>query len=1122
MEMKLLRGHRRSLGIFSLFCAVGLARAGTTTFDFTQDPSTSNLIIVGNHAGEAYKTEGGNPGAYLSITDAVNSQNTCVIFPDFDGGKTVKAFTFSMDVRIGNGTGNSGRPADGFSISYARVGDPVLVSADGNGFAGGLPEAGTTTGIAVSFDAWSGNTLPDGGDVEGILVRVDNHTVLAQPLATRNGACDSTTSLQTGPWDGTTDNPNGTGLPDALCWQKIEVELTEEGQLTVKYKGRTLLDKFQTDYYPSAGQLVLSGRGGSANQNQHVDNIKITTIPADKPYVTALVSTPLGFTASIADAGDLFAVPDSIKVKFNGQDTTSFTKVRSGGITALSYVNPVLLIPGSTNSYLISFTDSSGTPYSVARTFVVGPYVAVPTSGILSVDRVDTTKPGFTARVHQISVPRFPGDENAPANAERQFADGYLDPVSGLAYPNLADITGSDNGVFTITDYINWNQDAAADIGNFTSTEGHADRPTPGIPGVTQSGDNVVAEIVTYLQLEAGVYTLGVNSDDGFSLKTGANPKDAFSPVLGSFETGRGSADTHFTAVVSTSGIYPVRLLWWQGNGGANLEFFSVTANGQKVLVNDRDNPDAIKAYSARRGVEPLYVKSVTPAVGARGVRPDTDLAVEIVNVGTSVDTSSLQLSLNGTVVPAKLDTSGGTVRLSLPSTGLLPSGSTNKATLVFADNSAPKRTFTNSWTFVVEAYTTLAGGSAPGSGTAGEPGFKGRVYQIATGTTTAANVVSRAEQELAGLMGPNVADLTSATNGIFNIDTVINFDQAAGLAGNFNADGGYPDALIPGIPGTTGSTDSIAGEFITYVEFPAAGYYQLGISSDDGFIVYNTDAPPARKSVLEITAPASIAGPLAAISAGSDGGGIALPLPVGKLITGKLIYSDPPLADADIRNGAAIKGNIALIDRGVATFTDKINRAQAVGAVAVIIVNNRALDNPEGVLPIVLGGTAVNLPAIMVSIVDGAILKSKLAEGVTVALGEDPSPRLAQNNGVSNLSFGVAAPAPGLYPFRAVWFEGNGGANLEWFSLTKAGVRVLLNDRSNTNALKTYRARTAPPVLTPTISIATTGGNLTITYAGVLQAADSVAGPYTDVTGATSPRVISSPAGNKFYRARQ
>ena len=69
-------------------------------------------------------------------------------------------------------------------------------------------------------------------------------------------------------------------------------------KLTVKYKGVTLLDQFQTSYAPSAGRLVLAGRTGGANENTHVDNISITTVPADTFVIGPVTGTPVGFNDS--------------------------------------------------------------------------------------------------------------------------------------------------------------------------------------------------------------------------------------------------------------------------------------------------------------------------------------------------------------------------------------------------------------------------------------------------------------------------------------------------------------------------------------------------------------------------------------------------------------------------------------------------------------------------------------------------------------------------------------------------------------------------------------------------------------------------------------------------------
>ena len=51
-----------------------------------------------------------------------------------------------------------------------------------------------------------------------------------------------------------------------------------------------------------------------------------------------------------------------------------------------------------------------------------------------------------------------------------------------------------------------------------------------------------------------------------------------------------------------------------------------------------------------------------------------------------------------------------------------------------------------------------------------------------------------------------------------------------------------------------------------------------------------------------------------------------------------------------------------------------------------------------------------------------------------------------------------------GLYPFRMVWYERGGGANVEWFqSNFTDGNRVLLNS-DTAGTVKAYATVTSPP----------------------------------------------------------
>jgi len=322
-------------------------RAASVLFDFNSDPSTSGLLTL--YGNSTWQPSGGVVGAtnttdgYLSITDAINSQRGAIVFADFDAGSVVAGFTFDADFRIGNGTAV---PADGFSINYCRANDPILAdvanggnpATDGGMWACGpncednLPEEGTHTGIGIGFDAWQspqGGSPPPwcnascqtdpsylGPDIVGLSVRVDGNLIAQFPMPTLNGACNDPTSLQTGPRD-------GTGDPSILCWQHLKVVLTTNAQLSVFWKGVQLLTNYQTTYFPSPGRLVFTGRTGGANENHHVDNIAITTIPASVALVGAASGFPDGFAITINDSGSSVINTNApITTKLNGSTVT--------------------------------------------------------------------------------------------------------------------------------------------------------------------------------------------------------------------------------------------------------------------------------------------------------------------------------------------------------------------------------------------------------------------------------------------------------------------------------------------------------------------------------------------------------------------------------------------------------------------------------------------------------------------------------------------------------------------------------------------------------------------------------------------------------------------------------
>src|SRR5205823_12681932 len=108
---------------------------------------------------------------------------------------------------------------------------------------------------------------------------------------------------------------------------------------------------------------------------------------------------------------------------------------------------------------------------------------------------------------------------------------------------------------FIYTNVINWDEvSLTATDGNFRDANGYPEIEIPGMPAGAGAGDatdydNSAEEILTFVQFPMGpaFYTMGVNSDDGFRVSVGPNPKDAFqSLTLGTFNAGRAAADTTF------------------------------------------------------------------------------------------------------------------------------------------------------------------------------------------------------------------------------------------------------------------------------------------------------------------------------------------------------------------------------------------------------------------------------------------------------------------------------------------------------------------------------------------------------------------------------------------------
>ncbi len=662
--MRTKNGYWKWLATVALAAAVP-AQAGERTFDFENDPedefeiTSTQQDIVWSEFGDFAGT--GNPGGFLSITEATGGTSTTAIFPDIDDGQLVKAFNLTADIRTGNGT--TDRPADGFSISYARASDPLF-----NG--GGLPgpaENGTRTGIVVSFDTWQGNTLTDGsGDIEGIIVVVDGESVNKTPLPTRHGACDDTDSLQTGP-QGSDDGDFPRGDPGTLCWTQLEVNLTEDGLLTVTYKGRVLLENFQSNFFPSPGRLVLAGRTGGANEIKHFDNVRLVTELADGALLSSLDVDVNGFQVGFRDVGQSAIVADSVALTLDGAAVEADSISKDGDITTVVYSQDEFFAPGSEHVVGITASTSDGGNINKEVPFTT------PNYGVIGADNKldgNFTDRGFLMRVLQANI----GLANNTDEREQHLA-GTLTDADGNPLENFADdFFLGDNSTAEIEGVINFDQDANPqgvfrDSGDGSATD-IPDDFIPGIPGLDGSTDNITAEILTVVEIpEAGLYNFAFNSDDGFKTTAGAVSDAASAIVIAEFNGGRGASTTLGNVLFEEAGFYKLRTIWYGGGGGANLEWWLADQNGDPIaLLND----DAAGGLRTFRNVpeDPAAINAFSPADGAGEIATSgATVSVTVTNGSTSVDTGTIAGTLDGEAIETSSSQDGDVVTI----TGTLP-----------------------------------------------------------------------------------------------------------------------------------------------------------------------------------------------------------------------------------------------------------------------------------------------------------------------------------------------------------------------------------------------------------------------------------------------------------------
>jgi len=421
----------------------------------------------------------------------------------------------------------------------------------------------------------------------------------------------------------------------------------------------------------------------------------------------------------------------------------------------------------------------------------------------------------------------------------------WVDTGGGTGYISITDAINSLNGLMTVPDF-----DNGEVVGGFTATFKLAIKDGTGNPAdgfsfnwasdLPASAGSVSEEGGgTGLTVAFDIYDNGGGEAPSVDIKVGgttiAQKKMTKAEIM---TTGFGN------------GFADVRIKYEAGLLDVDYKGVSVFAS---LPAGVPPQTAAVFGFGARTGgenanqwIDDLNITTVPPTVptvttfrsNAKG------FIVNLVDAPTSqVDQTSVTATVDGNPVTGTATKTGDTTTFTYTNPALYTAGTTHAVVLTYK-HGTPATTVNTPLSFTVGPFTTIPNTSALATGVidVNKRGFLWRVHQV--DGPEQPNTLARTENQLSGLVGDNIAD-PAAQNGAdaastapnpatapiqFIVSTVINFTDGTD-AGRFPS-----DTIFPGIPGTTGGNESIAGEVVTGIEFPAAGIYRLVVNSDDGF----------------------------------------------------------------------------------------------------------------------------------------------------------------------------------------------------------------------------------------------------------------------------------------------
>lgn len=282
--------------------------------------------------------------------------------------------------------------------------------------------------------------------------------------------------------------------------------------------------------------------------------------------------------------------------------------------------------------------------------------------------------------------------------------------------------------------------------------------------------------------------------------------------VLGSFVGSAHGSGPHFN-VPLTDAVGNLAIVRFSGGVDTLRVNNRVTGNWDDTTGFLLENYLAFAPVPNPGTLRPV-VSAVSPTPGQQVSSSSPATYASIVNRDTTVDTSSIQLQINGAAVSFTMTPNSGGAEVDW-SLSVLPPAPVFTNTLIFKDSAAVWQT--NSWTY---SYAFSSAANRLPLGSLNVRGFDARMVQTDNGSVTLDNSLTRALQQLA--IPPTIPFDRTATS----IVQVLSWDKTAA-----------PPDNVPGL--CPGSYINIAVESLTYLEL-TAGAHRFHVQTDDRAGLYS------------------------------------------------------------------------------------------------------------------------------------------------------------------------------------------------------------------------------------------------------------------------------------------